>query len=376
MRKTFKYRLYPTKLQTSKMNNILEQTRWVYNETLALRKNAWESEKKSISLYASQKELTSWIFNKPELKAVQSQVLQNVQVRVDLAFKAFWSRCKAGENPGFPRFKGKGWYHSITYPQSGFRLHPDGVYLSKIDRVKIILHRPIEGTIKTCTVKKTPTGKWYVYFSCETEKPKPLPKTDKIVGVDMGLLTYVQCSDGSKIDKPRFFKEGQKALAQIQSRVQNSTNRHSEALIHERIKNKREDFCHKTSKKLVDRYDFIAHEKLDVKNMLEQKKYSKSIADAAWSTLIQYMTAKAENAGRVIVAVDPRGTSQRCSQCGAIVPKAIEVRIHNCPHCGFKTGRDLNSALEILRLGLESVERPVPRRKAVAKVRTHGSPRL
>ena len=116
MRKTFKYRLYPTKLQTTKMNNILEQTRWVYNETLALRKNAWESEKISIPLYASQKELTKWISEKPELKAVQSQVLQNAQVRVDLAFKAFWRRCKAGENPGFPRFKGKGWYHSITYP--------------------------------------------------------------------------------------------------------------------------------------------------------------------------------------------------------------------------------------------------------------------
>jgi putative transposase len=379
MRKTFKYRLYPTKLQTTKMNNILEQTRWVYNETLALRKNTWESEKKSISLYASQIELTKWKSTKPELNEVFSQVLQNAQLRVDLAFKAFWRRCKAGDNPGFPRFKGKGWYHSITYPQAGFRLHPDGVYLSKIDRVKIVLHRPVEGTIKTCTVKKTPTGKWYVYFSCETEKPEPLPKTEKIAGIDLGLITYVQCSDGSKVDKPRFFKEDQKALAQAKRR-ENMTNKpkHKKvlALIHERIKNKREDFCHKTSKKLVDKYDFIAHENLNVKDMLEQKKYSKSIADASWSTLIQYMTAKAENAGRVIVAVDPRGTSQRCSQCGIVVPKTIEVRIHSCPHCGFKTGRDLNSALEILRLGLESVERPVPRRKAKALVRTHGSPRL
>ena len=141
MRKTFKYRLYPTKLRITKMNNILEQTRWVYNETLAIRKNTWEAEKKSISLYASQIELTKWKVTKPELNEVFSQVLQNAQLRVDLAFKAFWRRCKAGENPGFPRFKGKGWYHSITYPQAGFRLHPDGVYLSKIDRVKIILHR-------------------------------------------------------------------------------------------------------------------------------------------------------------------------------------------------------------------------------------------
>lgn len=379
MRKTFKYRLYPTKLQTTKMNNILEQTRWVYNETLALRKNAWESGKKTISLYDTQIELTKWKTNKPELNEVFSQVLQNAQLRVDLAFKAFWRRCKAGENPGFPRFKGKGWYRSITYPQSGFRLHPDGVYLSKIGRVKIVLHRPIEGAIKTCTVKKTPTGKWYVYFSCEVTPPESLPKTNKIVGIDLGLITYVQCSDGSKIDKPRFFKQEQKVLAQVQrrfSKIKTYINKHSVALVHERIKNKREDFCHKTSKKLVDKYDMIAHEDLNVKGMLEQKKYSKSIADASWSTLIQYMTAKAENAGRVIVTVDPRGTSQRCSQCGTTVPKTINVRIHHCPHCGFKTGRDLNSALEILRLGLESVERPLPRHKAGAVVKTHGSPRL
>ena len=377
MRKTFKYRLYPTKLQTTKMNNILEQARWVYNETLALRKNAWESEKKSISLYASQKELTNWVSQRPELKTVHGQVLQNVQVRVDLAFKAFFRRCKAGENPGYPRFKGQGWYKSITYPQSGFRLHPDGLYLSKIDRVKIILHRPIQGTIKTCTVKKTSTGKWFVYLSCETERPDPLPETGKIAGIDLGLLTYVQCSDGTKIDKPRFFDLEQKALAQAKRR-ENETNKlkHKQVLakIHERIKNKREDFCHKASKKLIDKYDFIAHEDLNVKNMLEEKEYSRSIADASWATLIQLMTYKAESAGRVIKAVDPRGTSQRCSQCGAVVYKTIKVRVHNCPHCGFKTSRDLNSALEILRLGLESVERPASRKAEQAKA--HGSPRL
>ena len=361
MRKTFKYRLYPSKLQVTKMNNILEQTRWVYNETLALRKNAWETEKKSISLYESQKNLTEWKAQKPELSAVQAQVLQNAQLRVDLAFKAFWRRCKSGENPGFPRFKGKGWYDSITYPQSGFRLHSDGVYLSKIDRVPVVLHRPIHGTIKTCTVKRTPTGKWFVYFSCETERPQPFPKTEKIVGIDLGLLTYVQCSDGSIIDKPRFFKLEQKYLAQVHrrfSKSKNPKNKHSIALVYERIRNKREDFCHKAANFLVDKYDFIAHEDLNIKEMLKQKKYNKSISDAAWGTLVLFLTYKAENAGRVRIAVNPRGTSQRCSQCGTVVKKGLSIRVHHCPHCGFKTGRDLNSALEILRLGLESVEHP------------------
>lgn len=144
MRKTFKYRLYPSKLQISRMNNILELTRWVYNETLALRKNAWESEKKSISFYETSNKLVEWKVIKPELERAQSQVLQNAQIRVDLAFKAFFRRCKAGENPGFPRFKGFNRYNSITYPQSGFRLHPDStVYLSKIGRVPITLHRPL-----------------------------------------------------------------------------------------------------------------------------------------------------------------------------------------------------------------------------------------
>lgn len=379
MRKTFKYRLYPSKLQTTKMNNVLEQTRWVYNETLALRKNAWETEKKSISLYDTSKKLPEWKKSKPELKHVQSQVLQNAQLRVDLAFKAFWKRCKAGENPGFPRFKGMGWYKSITYPQSGFRPHPDSVYLSKIGRIDITLHRPIEGTIKTCTVKRTFTDKWFVYFSCEIESPKPIPKTGKVVGFDLGLLTYVQCSDGSKIDKPRFFKQEQHTLAKVQKRLsktKSSRNKSSVAFVHERIRNKREDFCHKASKKLVDKYDLIIHEDLDTKSMLEQKKFSKSISDAAWGTLIQFLTYKAASAGRTVRAVDPRGTSQRCSQCGIVVKKDLSVRVHNCSHCGLKINRDLNAALNILRLGLESVERPVSRRKAKTLVSTHRSPRL
>lgn len=367
MRKTYKYRLYPTKLQITKMNNILEQVRWVYNETLALRKNSWEAEKKSISLYEISKQLTEWKSQKPELKDVFSQVLQNAQLRVDLAFKAFFKRCKRGENPGFPRFKGKDRYRSITYPQSGFRLHPDGLYLSKIGRVKIVLHRPIQGTIKTCTVKRTATNKWYVYFSCEVEKPKPLPKTNKIAGFDLGLITYIQCSDGSKIDKPRFFRQEQRALAKVQKRfpkTKNAHNKHSVALVHERVKNKREDFCHKAANKLVSKYDLIAHEDLDTKEMIEQKKFSKNISDAAWGTLILFLTYKAENAGRTVVPVNPRGTSQRCSQCRTVVPKDLSIRVHHCPHCGFKTSRDLNSALEILRLGLESVEGPTLRRKA------------
>jgi len=360
MRKTFKYRIYPSKSQISKINNILELTRFVYNQTLALRKDSWELDKTHVSLYETSNMLTKWKIDKPELNNVHSQILQNAQRRVDLAFKSFWRRSKAGQTPGFPRFKGFGRYNSLTYPQMGFSLHPDGLYLSKIGRVKIVLHRPIKGTIKTCTIKRTPTGKWFVYFSCEVEKDIPLPKTDKKVGIDLGLITYIQCSDETKIDKPRFFKREQKALAKVQrrlSKLKNYKNRHSVGLVHERIVNSREDFCHKASKSIVDKYDFIVHEELDVQNMLEQKKYSKSISDASWSTFIEFLTYKAESADRIIISVDPRGTSQRCYRCGEFVPKDIEERNHNCSNCGLNVSRDLNSALEILRLGLESVDK-------------------
>lgn len=367
MRKTFKYRLSPSKSQATNMNNILEGTRWVYNETLAIRKSAWESEQKSVSLYETSNYLTEWKKEKPELLKIQSQVLQNAQLRVDLAFKAFFRRLKNKENPGYPRFKRKGRYSSITYPQSGFRIHPDQtVYLSKIGRVPVILHRSIYGAIKTCTVKRTPTNKWYVFFSCEVEKPEPLPKTGKIVGIDLGLITYIQCSDKSKLNKPRFFKEEQKSLAKVQRKFskfpEKIWSREKQkaklvvARVHERIKNKREDFCHKASNDLIKKYDLIIHEALNVKNMLEQKKWSKSISDASWSTLIDFLTYKAENAGKKIKSVDPRGTSQRCSQCGQVVKKGIKQRVHDCSHCGFKTSRDHNSSLEILRLGMQPFE--------------------
>mgnify|MGYP003793432331 CR=1 FL=1 len=367
MRKTFKYRLYPTKSQIKTFNGIFESTRFVYNETLALRKNAWETEQKSISLYETSNKLVQWKNEKTELKDVQSQVLQNAQLRVDLAFKAFFRRLKNKENPGYPRFKGKGRYSSITYPQSGFRIHPDQtVYLSKVGRVPVILHRQIYGSIKTCTIKRTQTNKWYIFFSCEVDKPEPLPKTGKIVGIDLGLITYIQCSDKSTIDKPRFFKEEQNNIARAQRKFSKfpekiwSKEKQKAKLViarvHERIKNKREDFCHKTSNDLIKKYDLIIHEALDVKSMLEQKKWSKSISDASWGTLIDFLTYKAENAGKRTRSIDPRGTSQRCSQCGFVVKKDIYERIHDCPHCGFKTSRDHNSSLEILRLGMQPFE--------------------
>jgi putative transposase len=367
MLKTFKYRLYPTKRQITKFNTQLELCRWVYNKTLELRKNAIEQEHKSISLYDSNKFLILWTKEKLNLKNVYSQVLRDCQLRVDLAFKSFFRRIKNKQNPGYPRFKSFGRYDSFTYSQSGFNINTkwNTLYLSKTGHIPIVLHRPIQGRIKTCTIQKTQTDKWFVCFSCVVDQPEPLYKTNQIMGMDLGLKTYIQISDKKKIKNPRFFHKAQKDLAKVQRKLDKFPKgdrspkrqkvKKSVAKIHEKIANRRADFCHKTALKLVQDYDFIAHENLNIKNMLEQKKFSKSIADASWAQLINFLTYKAAEAGKVTVAVNPQNTSQQCSRCGILVPKDITVRVHNCSHCGLAIDRDLNASYNILRLGLESV---------------------
>lgn len=168
MLRAYRYRLYPTKSQVTLLEQTLEICRWVYNDTLALRKNAWEEEQRSISLYETNKILTRWKKERPDLKQVYAQTLQNVQMRVDLAFRAYFRRVKAGEKPGYPRFKGKGRYDSFTYPQGpkgGFKFNGGRLHLSKIGDVRIVLHRSIVGTIKTLTIRRSSTGKWYACFS-------------------------------------------------------------------------------------------------------------------------------------------------------------------------------------------------------------------
>jgi putative transposase len=280
MRKSFKYRIYPTKSQRSRMERTLDLCRWVYNQTIEYRKNAWELEGRSTSKYETHNLLPTWKVEKPELTEVHSQVLQNVQERVELAFKAFFRRVKSGENPGYPRFKGHGWYDSFTYPQSGFKIQAGKLRLSKIGDVKIKLHRPIEGKIKRLTVRRSSTGKWFACFSVEVDDPPNPPwREGSIVGVDIGLESFASLSNGEKIDNPRFFRSEEKALAKAQrrlSRCEKGTLERKKALkvvqrIHERIANRRTDFAHQISNQLVSRYGLIAFEDLSIKNMLQKE---------------------------------------------------------------------------------------------------------
>jgi putative transposase len=365
MVKTFQYRIYPTPAQAKALQGTLDAARWVYNQTLEVRRDAWQERKESLSLYDTNKLLTGWKVENEWLKQAYSHVLQNAQMRVDLAFKAFFRRVKAGEKPGYPRFRGRDRYDSFTFKGPGFKLLDNGkLRISKVGDVRIKLHRPINGKVKTLTIKRNALGYWYASFSVEVEA-KSLPESPRVVGVDVGLSHFATLSDGSQVDNPRFFRHDERALVKAQKRLSAATKGTPERRkakrvvqhIHQRIANRRKDFAHKLSRRWVNEYQFIAFEKLDIKDMQDgnYRGMNKSIGDAAWRQLFDYTTYKAAEAGRTVVSVDPRNTTQMCSGCGVIVRKSLGVRVHSCPNCGLVLDRDHNAALNILARGLSCI---------------------
>jgi putative transposase len=215
--KTFQYRLYPTAAQERQLTATLDQCRWLYNHLLEERKKAWEERQESLSYVDQANTLPVLKAERPSLAAVHSQVLQNVAVRIDLAFKAFFRRVKAGETPGYPRFRGTERYDSFCSPQapSGCRLNGDRLTLSGIGTVKVVLHRPFEGRPKTVCVRRSPTGKWYVTIAGEWE-PTPLPASPEHVGIDVGLFSFATLSAAETLENPRFFRQEEAALARAQ----------------------------------------------------------------------------------------------------------------------------------------------------------------
>ena len=294
MHKTFRYRIYPTKRQEQTLNEQLAISCELYNAALQERRDAWKLERKNIGWFDQNYQLTGIRAIRPDVAEVNATALENVLKRVDLAFKAYFRRVKSGETPGYPRFRGKGRYDSITYPQapSGCKLDSDGkrLRLHGVGPMKIVLHRPLEGTPKTATVRRSSTGKWYVCFSCECAEPAPLPKTGQHVGIDVGLKTFATFSTGEEIANPRFFRAEEQALAKVQrahSKLEKDTperakHRHAVARVHERIAWRRSDFAHQHSRRITDGYDLIAVEDLSVNRMTHNHCLAKSIHDAAW----------------------------------------------------------------------------------------------
>jgi len=363
MNKTFKYRLLPTKKQKRILQEQLNECRWLYNHFLEERKNAWEKEKKSISYFQQCNSLPSLKKERSSLDKVYSQALQNVADRIDKAFQNFFRRVKQKQEPGYPRFKGFDRYDSFIYKQAnfGWKIDDNHLSLSKIGSIKIKLHRPIVGTLKTCTIRRQ-AGKWYACISIEYQ-PKPLPENKKAVGIDVGIKNFATLSTKEEIENPRFFKSEEKALAKAQRKLSKQSQGSSErqkakkvvVCIHERISNKRHNFIHQESRKIINLFGIICIEKLNIKNMMQNHYLAKSIADVAWNQFAQALTSKAEEAGRKFIAIDPRDTSQVCSQCGAIVKKKLSTRWHRCSVCGIRLHRDYNASLNILRLGLQSL---------------------
>jgi len=215
-RLTFKYRLYPNRLQREKLEATLDLCQELYNAGLQERRDAWSSHRQSIGYVQQANQLREIKAIRDDVAAVHSQILQDVLRRLDKAFQSFFLRCKRGQVPGFPRFRSKIRYDSFTYPQTGFKLH-GRLSLSKIGNVKIKLHRPVQGVIKTLTIKRE-RGFWYACFSCIVQ-PKPLPPKDQAVGIDVGLNSFAVLSDGTEIENPRWFKKMHKRLRRAQRRV-------------------------------------------------------------------------------------------------------------------------------------------------------------
>lgn len=358
MKRTYKFRIYPNKTQKEKLEFTLSSCRFLYNSALRNRIEAYKHGV-SISYNNQANELSEIKQELPEFNNIHSQVLQDTLMRLDKAYKNFFRRVKFHQNPGFPRFKGKDRYDSFTYPQSGFYMSSEHINLSKIGKIKLKYHREIRGIIKTCTVKKE-VDQWYICLSCEIENN--IVKKEKVenpIGIDVGLSSFLTDSNGDKIENPNFLQKSEIKLAERQRKLEKkkkgSNNRKKQKLIvnktYRKIRNQRKDFHHKLSRKLVNEYDLICFEDLNIKNMMKEGLYNKSINDAGWNQFLQMIEYKAEEAGIQILKVNPSYTSINCSSCGFPVYKDIHIRTHLCPNCGLNIDRDHNSAINILRLG-------------------------
>ena len=364
MRKTFRYRIFPTHKQTTLLEQTLDGCRWLYNHLLEERKTVWESKKKSLSCFDQCNTFKLLKEEQPFLKDIHSQILQNIAIRIDLAFQSFFRRVKAGEIPGYPRFRGKDRYDSFTYPQSGFRLD-EFLHLSKIGRIRIKKHRDIEGVIKTCTIRRTPTGKFFVTLVCDIGyKPIEQP-IEPAIGLDMGLESFATLSNGEQIENPRFFRQEEDNLAKAQRKLSAQEKdtkarkkaRKVVARTHERIGWKRENFAHQESRKLTNRFNTIAVEDLSINDMQKNNFHgiNKSIGDAAWRMFLNFLAFKAEWAGGQVIKVNPAYTSQTCSNCGIRHKLKLSDRIFHCPYCNLSLNRDVNAALNILSLGMQGL---------------------
>lgn len=398
--KNFKYRLYPNTATQKKLIWTLTRCRELYNAALSERKDAYQpfvrvsviegSERtvaammiagktiNPLSFYNQKRDLVEIKEVRPEYQDIASHVLQDVLHRLDKAFAAFFRRLQNGETPGYPRFKGPNRYTSFMYPDgAGWKLEENILHLSKIGKAKIRLHRPVEGKIKTVTIKREGEH-WYVIFACEVAVPEGLPVSCEDVGIDLGVTHLATLSNGEMIEHPRYYRKAEKTLARRQqavSRKKWGSHRRTRAgklvgKAHRKIANQRRDFLHKASRQLINRYQVLVFEDLQIGNLIRRPKpkkgekageylpngatakggLNKSIFDAGWGMFVAMCSCKAGEAGRTLLKVNPQFTSQVCSQCGQVRKKDLSQRWHSC-NCGAELDRDVNAAIAILARG-------------------------
>ncbi len=384
MRTSYQYKIKPTQEQVEKIARTLEMLRCQYNYLLAQRFDWHEQNrcpldrcplicqipelKEQPNYYSQKASLTQLKVDRPWYKEIHSQVLQEVPKKVEITFERWLKGDSNGKKSGRPRFKGVRQYKTFTYPQ--FKRHHfanNKITLSKIGDVKVIVHRPIPVgfDIKTVSVTKKADG-YYVTLSLDDQTVptiKPDFNSDNIVGIDVGLIDFYVASDGSRINAPKHLRKAERKLKSAQRRVarrKKGSNRRKKAIKklaiqHKKVADTRKDFHFKTARTLLDKYDVIAVEKLNIKGLVKTQ-LAKSINDAGWGQFIIILSNKAENAGLKVITVNPNGTSQECSNCGHKVKKRLSQRMHNCPVCHTSLCRDLNAAINIKARGTHALK--------------------
>jgi len=347
--RAWKFRLYPTKTQAKEMQTHLWLSKELWNDMLEFTKEIYDNHQK----FPTKRTLRAMVKN----SGLYSQTGQELVDRLTDALHRKMEMKKRGDVGGFPRFKSIDRLKSLMYPQSGFSLKTDKKKLkvTPFGEINLKLHRPVDGAIKTLTLKKETTGKWYAILTAETEA-KPIPKNNGSQdGIDLGLIYFVGLSDGTILKNPRHLKKHQDNLRAKQKSLsrakRGSSNRKKAkkrlAIVHERVRNIRRDFLHKLSRKLVRSHSLIALEDLASQKMAENA-HGKSINDAGWNEFISMLSYKAESAGSRVILVNPENTTKECSCCGILTDKELSERQHICPSCGLSMDRDLNAAINIL----------------------------
>lgn len=357
MRMTYKFKAIASEKTIQKAEHWLHLCQQLYNAALEQRIQAYKRCSITLSAYSQSNELPELKAELPEFKQVGSQVLQDVIERVGKAFQGFFSRLKKiGVKAGFPRFRSRARYDSFTLKQAGWRLEGRHLKIKGIGTFKLFLSRKIQGRIKTVTVRRDSCGDWWVCFSCDEVPSRVYSEPQfEAVGIDVGLNAFCTDTEGTQIANPRYYRKAQADLRRKQRKVarrQKGSQRRKKALkelarAHRRVRNMRLDFLHKTANAYIKKFKILCVEKLNIHNMIKNKHLSKSISDAGWGTFVDLLLCKAGEAGREVIQVDPKGTSQNCSNCGETVKKSLAVRIHHCSHCGLEMDRDQNAARNI-----------------------------